>query len=82
MNIDWSKFPPADVYTRKDEPKDIRLDTYIMGHDTLEQAQREAANCVTNNGRVRIVSLRGAFFVVPDGQRCPCCKQSIKVEWL
>ena len=59
--------------------KDIRHDTVILGQPTLDEAKKEAARVVGD--RVRIVRVEGPYFVVPNGQRCPCCGATAKVEF-
>ena len=59
--------------------KEIRYDTDIFGQQTLPEARIEAQRLASP--KVRIVRATLPFFVVPDGERCPCCGGTIKLEF-
>jgi len=59
--------------------KEIRYDTDIMGQQTLPEARIEAAKTPTT--KARIVRALHPFFVVADGQKCPCCKAIAELEF-
>ena len=59
--------------------KEIRYDTDIMGQHTLPEARIEASRVDTTKSRI-VRALR-PFFVVADGQKCPCCGSIAKLEF-
>lgn len=59
--------------------KIIKHDMVIMGQTTFEDAQREAEHVAGD--RVRIVKVNGPFFVLPDGQNCPCCRSKLDIKF-
>jgi len=59
--------------------KEIRYDTDIMGQHTLPEARIEASRIDTTKSRI-VRALR-PFFVVADGQKCPCCGGTAKLEF-
>ena len=59
--------------------KEIRYDTDIMGQHTLPEARIEAQQVAGD--KVRIVRALRPFFVLPDGQKCPCCGGIAKLEF-
>lgn len=60
--------------------KDVRHDIVIFGDDDLEVAKRDAA--AVPGERARVIKAERPYFIVVDGQRCPCCGGAAKIEFL